>query len=251
MNANGLRMHHSVLMSLLMKLAFFTCVMLLPLSSTPMTVHAATWTGEGNSISRNGFTASTYSMVMLTPGKIRTGSVISCSPTPVAGSMMVMNRMTVGQYSGLEVYKSSAWCYNGTNQRSAAAYNEHYYSTNPGWADVISSGTAQMNLNGWNAIYAGHALGVFGSAAYASEVNQRVSVPTRVMNNDEYYMAQGENGLIGYIKENEESVPVLLDMTYDLHRFFEANEGTVHINVYAEDLVTPIDTYPVTYSVSR
>ncbi|HIY79739.1 MAG TPA: hypothetical protein IAA42_04800, partial [Candidatus Olsenella excrementavium] len=111
-----------------------------------------------------------------------------------------------------------------------------------------STGTGSIYIanKGWQDYYAG--------TAYTPTV--RVSLQDRldeyVLNSDTgetFVRVIGINGCEGLVKESEENALEHIASLEETLQYVKEHEGTQYIQVYAEDFVTVIDAYPVTYEL--
>lgn len=227
-------------------LPFLLILLLLALSSaaSPRNAFAVTQTNWGNSINRAGYQVDTSSTIVAEVGHFRSSSSVYIDPSAVPGALQVKNTMRVGVYasSAYAFSRETSYVVNGSQTTMLTATQTYNYSSNPGWGDVASEGTAMANLNGWISLYTGRA---------------NVWIPTRsfvefsdpILPNG-YTRVQGINGNIGYVKTCEESPGLTALSPSETLDFYRRNEGMLYIDVYDESFKNVIDQYVVSFSVS-
>jgi len=231
----------------LQKVLVLLVAVLMIFLSVPVSAYAGYAKQNGNGGYISGFSVSTYSEITTNPTIFISTTAISCSPKPNSGALRAKNTMILGVSTPYDRRISSSWKLN-TSGSMAAAGNRYSFSSDPGWGTIGSTGTGSIYIanKGWQDYYAG--------TAYTPTV--RVSLQDRldeyVLNSDTgetFVRVIGINGCEGLVKESEENALEHIASLEETLQYVKEHEGMRYIQVYAEDFVTVIDAYPVTYEL--
>ena len=208
----------------------------------PMCASAVTSTAWGQSASIAGYQVDTSSSIVAEVGYFRSSTSVYISPSAVPGALQAQNIMWIGKYSAYPITRYTSYVTNGSTSSMLTASQTYSYSSNPGWGEVASSGTGRANLNGWVDFYA-------GNTSVLIPVRSAQSFPA-LSPRSGYLPALGISGKYGYIKESEQNPRLDALSPQETLEFYKANEGTLYINVYDENLIDVIDRYPVSFGIS-